>query len=94
MTTYLRTTRSFTAVCTHASRGHLSIGAIGLLTLILSNQDTFVIYKGTLQRSSKVGKKLFTKYWNELESNGFVYEIMSNNGLDSITDRRHYRIAK
>lgn len=94
MTTYSRTTRSFTAVSTHASTGRLSIGAIGLLTLILSNQDTFVIYKGTLQRRSKVGKKLFAKYWNELESNGFVYEIMSNNGLDSITDRRHYRIVK
>ncbi|MEN9345090.1 MAG: hypothetical protein RLZZ60_559 [Bacteroidota bacterium] len=80
MTTYLRTTRSFTAVSTHASTGRLSIGAIGLLTLILSNQDTFVIYKGTLQRRSKVGKKLFAKYWKELELNGFVYEIMSNNG--------------
>jgi hypothetical protein len=80
MTTYLRTTRSFTAVSTNACTERLSIGAIGLLTLILSNQDTFIIYKGTLQRRSKVGKKLFAKYWKELESNGFVYEIVSNKG--------------
>jgi hypothetical protein len=80
MTTYLRKTKSFTAVSTYASTGCLSLGAIGLLTLILSNQDSFVIYKGTLQRRSKVGKKVFAKYWKELESNGFIYEMMSNNG--------------
>ena len=80
MTTYLRTNRSFTAVSTYASSGRLSVGAIGLLTLILSNHDAFVIYKGALQRRSKVGKKLFKRFWKELEENGFVYEIISNNG--------------
>lgn len=80
MTTYLRKNRSYTAVSTYASSGRLSVGAIGLLTLILSNHDAFVIYKGALQRRSKVGKKLFKRFWKELEENGFVYEIISNNG--------------
>lgn len=80
MTTYLRTTQSFTAVSTYASSGRLSAGAIGLLTLILSNHDVFVIYKGAIQRRSKFGKKLFKRFWQELEENGFVYEIKSNKG--------------
>jgi hypothetical protein len=80
MTTYLRKNNSYTAVSTYASSGRLSVGAIGLLTLILSNHDSFVIYKGALQRRSKVGTKLFKRFWKELEVNGFVYEIQSNYG--------------
>lgn len=80
MTTYLRKTKGFTKVSSRACMAEMSVGAIGLLTLILSNLDSFVIYKGNLQKRAKVGKKLFAKYWKELESNGFVYEIVTNKG--------------
>lgn len=79
-TTYLRSTKSYTAISTTATAGNLSVGAVGLLTLILSNRDTYVIYKSVIQKRSGVGKKLFARFWKELVDNQFIYEIMSNNG--------------
>jgi len=79
-TTYLRSTNSYTAISTTATAGNLSVGAVGLLTLILSNRDTYVIYKSVIQKRSGVGKKLFARFWKELVDNQFIYEIMSNNG--------------
>ena len=80
MTTYLRKTKSYTKVSTRVTESKISIGAIGLLTLILSNQDSYVIYKSVIQKRAKVGKKQFAKYWKELEAMGFVKEIMTNKG--------------
>lgn len=80
MTTYLRKTKSYTKVSTRVTESKMSIGAIGLLTLIFSNQDSYVIYKGVIQKRAKVGKLLFTRFWNELETNGFVKEIITNKG--------------
>jgi hypothetical protein len=79
-TTYLRSTNSYTAISTTATAGNLSVGAVGLLTLILSNRDTYVIYKSVIQKRSGVGKNLFARFWKELVDNQFIYEIMSNNG--------------
>ena len=79
-TTYLRSTKSYTAVSTQTRERKLSVGAIGLLTLILSNLDSYVIYKEVIQKRSGVGKTLFARFWKELLKNGFVYEIKSNKG--------------
>jgi hypothetical protein len=79
-TTYLRSKKGFTAISMEVTSSDLSIGAIGLLTLILSNQDHFVIYKKEIVKRSGVGVTLFNKYWDELINSGFLYAIKRNHG--------------
>lgn len=88
-TTYLRSTSNYTVVSNEAARGKLSAGALGLLVLLLANQDTFIIHKTEIEKRSGFGETKFNEYWNELVDNGFIYSLKQSKGRISY----HYVIV-
>ena len=88
-TTYLRSTSNYTAVSNEATRGKLSVGALGLLVLLLANQDTFIIHKTEIANRSEFGETKFNEYWDELVDNGFIHSLKQSKGRISY----HYVIV-
>ncbi len=88
-TTYLRSTSSYTVVSNEATHGKLSAGALGLLVIVLSNTDTFIIHKTEIENRSGFGERKFNEYWEELVCNGFIYSLKQSKGRISY----HYVIV-
>lgn len=88
-TTYLRSTSNYTVVSKEATRGKLSVGALGLLVLLLANQDTFIIHKTEIANRSEFGETKFNEYWDELVDNGFIHSLKQSKGRISY----HYVIV-
>jgi hypothetical protein len=88
-TTYLRSKKGFTSVSNEATHGKLSAGALGILVILLSNVDTFIIYKSEIEKRSGFGETKFNEYWDELVQNGFIYSLKQPKGMISY----HYVIV-
>ncbi len=71
-TTYLRANNGYTSISNEATYGKLSAGALGILVMLLSNVDTFIIYKSEIEKRSGFGETKFNDYWDELDQNGFI----------------------
>jgi hypothetical protein len=88
-TTYLRANNGFTSISNEATHGKLSAGALGILVMLLSNVDTFIIYKSEIEKRSGFGETKFNDYWDELVQNGFIYSLKQPKGMISY----HYVIV-
>lgn len=55
--------------------------AVGLMAIILSNNDSYVLYAGHLKKVSRLTKTQFQKAWNDLQE--YQYVIQKKSGKNS-----------
>lgn len=70
---YRKQCSGFTSVSNSiTTKSGLSVPAIGLITKLLSNKESFIIHKEKERQRSGIGEKSFNKAWAELVDKGFI----------------------
>ncbi len=77
----------YTVIPNTICRSKMSLEAIGLLTILLSNRHDWIIYKTTLHNELGIGREKLNRIFKELQDNGYIISVKN---IDPITGHFEY----